>query len=146
MNPHNPCFSCSDRVKQLLEDYRSRHCWCYGSCTIPKRDGHAIYICSERTSKDKSSVWFDWKSSPRGYCWTVAHIGTSISRIRRLFQQTFFRSENHDTNFFRKGVITWMLLLRIPERQLIHLIYDWTHTVVQPNLLIVHICCNKKDG
>ena len=33
-------------------------------CTVPRR----FYLLT--TSKDKSCVWFDWKSSPRGYCWT----------------------------------------------------------------------------
>ena len=33
-------------------------------CTVPRH----FYLLT--TSKDKSCVWFDWKSSPRGYCWT----------------------------------------------------------------------------
>ena len=33
-------------------------------CTVPRH----FYLLT--TSKDKSCVWFDWKSSPWGYCWT----------------------------------------------------------------------------
>ena len=57
-----------------------RALWCQS-----KHD-HAIFICSLTTSKDKSSVWFDWKSSPRGYCWTVAHIAGPFHGLDVLFE------------------------------------------------------------
>ena len=60
-------------------------------------------------------------------------------------------AENTRETIIRNGFILgrfyfkWLVKFRSIEK-LIQLIYDWTHTVVQPNLLIVHICCNKKDG